>query len=84
MTLMLEVVRQGRKDLHAAGQGVTELDLWLAAGMVNTLDITYMATAKSRASVDLTVQWRQSPDPRPWSGGFRAPVCLEASGQVAA
>ena len=42
MTLVREVVRQGRKDLRVAGQGVTELDLWLAAGMVKTLDITYI------------------------------------------
>jgi glutaconate CoA-transferase subunit A len=42
MSLVREVVRQGRKDLRVAGQGVTELDLWLAAGMVKTLDITYI------------------------------------------
>ena len=42
MTLVREVVRQGVTDLRVAGQGVTELDLWLAAGMVKTLDITYI------------------------------------------
>jgi len=42
MTLVREVIRQGRKDLRVAGQGVTELDLWLAAGIVKTLDITYI------------------------------------------
>ena len=43
MTLVREVLRQGRKDLRVAGQGVTELDLWLAAGIVKALDITYIA-----------------------------------------
>jgi len=42
MSLVREVVRQGVKDLRVAGQAVTELDLWLAAGMVKTLDITYI------------------------------------------
>jgi acyl CoA:acetate/3-ketoacid CoA transferase alpha subunit len=43
MSLVREVLRQGKKDLRVAGQGVTELDLWLAAGIVKTLDITYIA-----------------------------------------
>ncbi len=42
MSLVREVVRQGVKDLRVAGQGVTELDLWLAAGIVKALDITYI------------------------------------------
>ncbi len=42
MTLVREVIRQGKKDLRVAGQGVTELDLWLGAGIVKTLDITYI------------------------------------------
>jgi acyl CoA:acetate/3-ketoacid CoA transferase alpha subunit len=42
MSLVREVVRQGKKDLRVAGQGVTELDLWLGAGLVKTLDITYI------------------------------------------
>ncbi|MEW6094887.1 MAG: CoA-transferase [Chloroflexota bacterium] len=42
MSLAREVVRQGRKDLRVCGQGVLELDLWLAAGMVKKLDITYI------------------------------------------
>lgn len=42
MSLVREVLRQGVKDLRVAGQGVTELDLWLAAGIVKTLDITYI------------------------------------------
>ncbi len=42
MSLTREVVRQGKRDLRVAGQGVTELDLWLGAGLVKTLDITYI------------------------------------------
>lgn len=42
MTLVREVLRQGFKDLRVAGQGVTDLDLWLAAGVVKALDITYI------------------------------------------
>ncbi|NLF10928.1 MAG: CoA transferase subunit A [Anaerolineaceae bacterium] len=42
MSLVREVVRQGIRDLRVAGQGVTELDLWLAAGIVNALDLTYI------------------------------------------
>ena len=42
MTLVREVARQGIKDLRVAGQGVTELDVWLAAGMVKALDVTYI------------------------------------------
>lgn len=42
MSLAREVVRQGKKDLRVCGQGVLELDLWLAAGLVKKLDITYI------------------------------------------
>jgi glutaconate CoA-transferase subunit A len=42
MSLVREVARQGIRDLRVAGQGVAELDLWLAAGMVKALDITYI------------------------------------------
>lgn len=42
MSLVREVLRQGIKDLRVAGQGVTELDLWLAAGVVKALDLTYI------------------------------------------
>jgi acyl CoA:acetate/3-ketoacid CoA transferase alpha subunit len=42
MSLAREVVRQGKKDLRVCGQGVLELDLWLAAGIVKALDITYI------------------------------------------
>jgi acyl CoA:acetate/3-ketoacid CoA transferase alpha subunit len=42
MSLAREVVRQGKKDLRVCGQGVLELDLWLAAGLVRKLDVTYI------------------------------------------
>ena len=42
MSLTREVVRQNKKDLRVCGQGVLELDLWLAAGLVKALDITYI------------------------------------------
>ncbi|MEO0085620.1 MAG: CoA-transferase [candidate division WOR-3 bacterium] len=43
MSLCREVVRQGRKHLRVAGQGIHEIDLLLAAGLVDALDITYVA-----------------------------------------
>jgi len=42
MSLSREVVRQGTKNLRVCGQGVLELDLWLAAGLIKKLDITYI------------------------------------------
>lgn len=42
MSLTREVIRQRKKDLRVCGQGVAELDLWLAAGLVKKLDITYI------------------------------------------
>jgi acyl CoA:acetate/3-ketoacid CoA transferase alpha subunit len=42
MSLTREIVRQGINDLRLAGQGVLELDLLLAAGLVKALDITYI------------------------------------------
>ena len=42
MSLVREVIRQGFKDLRVCGQGVLELDLWLGAGIVKKLDITYI------------------------------------------
>lgn len=42
VSLVSEVVRQGKKDLRVAGQGVYELDLLLGASLVRTLDITYI------------------------------------------
>ena len=43
MSLIREVVRQGKKHLRVAGQGIHEIDLLLAADLVDTLDITYVA-----------------------------------------
>lgn len=42
MSLARELVRQGKKHLRVAGQGVLELDLWLAAGLIDKLDLTYV------------------------------------------
>jgi glutaconate CoA-transferase, subunit A len=42
MSLVAEMIRQGKKDLSVAGQGVLELDMLLAAGMVKALDLTYI------------------------------------------
>lgn len=42
MSLAREVVRQGKKDLRVCGQGVLELDILLAAGLIKKLDITYI------------------------------------------
>ncbi|OGO27440.1 MAG: hypothetical protein A2136_02950 [Chloroflexi bacterium RBG_16_54_11] len=42
MSLSRELVRQGKKDLRVCGQGVLELDMWLGAGLVKKLDITYI------------------------------------------
>lgn len=43
MSLIREIIRQGRKHLRVAGQGIHEIDLLLAADLVDTLDITYVA-----------------------------------------
>jgi glutaconate CoA-transferase subunit A len=43
MSLVRELVRQGKKHLRVAGQGIHEIDLLLAADLVDTLDITYVA-----------------------------------------
>ncbi|MGD9093656.1 MAG: CoA-transferase [Anaerolineales bacterium] len=42
MSLVNEIVRQGKKDLRVAGQGVLELDMLLAASLVKELDLTYI------------------------------------------
>lgn len=41
-SLVNEIVRQGKKNLRVAGQGVYELDILLGAGAVSTLDHTYI------------------------------------------
>jgi acyl CoA:acetate/3-ketoacid CoA transferase alpha subunit len=42
MSLVNEIVRQGKQNLGLAGQGVFEADMLLAAGLVRALDITYI------------------------------------------
>lgn len=42
MSLVNEIVRQGIKNLRVAGQGVFELDMLLAAGLIKALDVTYI------------------------------------------
>jgi acyl CoA:acetate/3-ketoacid CoA transferase alpha subunit len=42
MSLVNEIVRQGKKDLLVAGQGVFELDMLLGAGLIKAMDITYI------------------------------------------
>jgi acyl CoA:acetate/3-ketoacid CoA transferase alpha subunit len=42
MSITREIIRQGKKDLRLAGQGVLELDLLMAASLVRTLDLTYI------------------------------------------
>jgi glutaconate CoA-transferase subunit A len=42
MSLTREIVRQGKKNLRLAGQGVLEADLLLAASLIKMLDITYI------------------------------------------
>jgi acyl CoA:acetate/3-ketoacid CoA transferase alpha subunit len=41
MSLARELCRQGKKHLRAVGQGVLELDLWIEAGLIEAMDITY-------------------------------------------
>ncbi len=41
-SLVNEVIRQGKKELRVAGQGVYELDLLLGAGLIKALDHTYI------------------------------------------
>src|SRR4030067_145957 len=42
MSLVNELVRQGIGELRVAGQGVFELDMLLAAGLIKELDLTYI------------------------------------------
>ncbi|MCR4405121.1 MAG: CoA transferase subunit A [Candidatus Acetothermia bacterium] len=42
MSISREIVRQGKKRLRLAGQGLNELDLLIAAGLVEKLDLTYI------------------------------------------
>lgn len=42
MSLVRELVRQGKKRLRLAGQGLLEIDFPVAAGLVEAMDITYV------------------------------------------
>ena len=42
MSLVREIIRQRIGPLRMLGQGVLELDLLLAAGLVEAMDITYI------------------------------------------
>ncbi len=41
LSVVREIVRQGKKHLRLAGQGLQELDFLMAAGLVDAMDITY-------------------------------------------
>jgi acyl CoA:acetate/3-ketoacid CoA transferase alpha subunit len=41
-SLVNEIIRQGKKELRVAGQGVYELDLLLGASLIKALDHTYI------------------------------------------
>lgn len=42
MSVVREIVRQGKKHLRLAGQGLLEIDFLVAAGLVDAMDITYV------------------------------------------
>ena len=42
MSLAREIVRQGKKNLRVAGQGIMEIELLIAAGLVDKIDLTYL------------------------------------------
>ncbi|MCS7197102.1 MAG: CoA transferase subunit A [Candidatus Bipolaricaulota bacterium] len=42
MSIVREIVRQGKKRLRLAGQGLLEIDFLVAAGLVDAMDITYV------------------------------------------
>ncbi|MBI4669999.1 MAG: CoA transferase subunit A [Elusimicrobia bacterium] len=43
LTIVREIVRQGKKQLRVAGQGLMDVDYLLAAGLIEAMDITYVA-----------------------------------------
>ncbi len=68
LSLSRELVRQGKKNLRVCGQGVLELDMWMGAGLVKKLDITYIGLevygtcnclrrAVESGQVDSCVEW---------------------------
>lgn len=42
MSLTREIIRQGKKHLRIAGQGVMEVDILIAAGLIDKIDLTYL------------------------------------------
>lgn len=42
MSIVRELVRQGKKHLRFAGQGLLEIDFPVAAGLVDAMDLTYV------------------------------------------
>lgn len=42
MSLAREIIRQGKKNLRVAGQGIMEIEVLIAAGLVSKLDLTYL------------------------------------------
>lgn len=42
MSLCREIVRQKKQDLRTAGQGILELDILIAAGLISKIDQTYI------------------------------------------
>ncbi len=43
MSIVREIVRQGREHLRLVGQGLQDVDFLVAAGMVDAMDLTYNA-----------------------------------------
>ena len=71
VSLVREVIRQGKRNLRVCGQGVYELDLWLAAGLVKKLDITYIGLEVygTSASLRRAVESGQVETCVEWSNG---------------
>jgi acyl CoA:acetate/3-ketoacid CoA transferase alpha subunit len=71
VSLVREVIRQGKRNLRVCGQGVYELDLWLAAGLVRKLDITYIGLEVygTSASLRRAVESGQVETCVEWSNG---------------
>ena len=71
VSLVREVIRQGKRNLRVCGQGVYELDLWLAAGLVKKLDVTYIGLEVygTSASLRRAVESGQVETCVEWSNG---------------
>jgi len=71
VSLVREVIRQDKRNLRVCGQGVYELDLWLAAGLVRKLDITYIGLEVygTSASLRRAVESGQVETCVEWSNG---------------